>query len=451
MARQTADVPSADPSPIAFVAFFSGQWRRTRRFLTSPLSLRKGKHAGRARWFRPRWQVLPVLAVGALAAVVAMLQMSRPLPLPVTHAARLSAMRIPGTAAPIPWPVQGQGAVEVPQLGMVLTSGAEQPVPVASLTKIMTAYIILRDHPITPSVQGPEITMSAADQSEAISDENAGDTYVPVLAGEVLTERQLLDGLLVHSANNFADALAKWDAGSIAQFVSKMNAAAVSLGMRGTHYADASGIDPQTVSTAADQLTVATAAMTIPTFVSVVSQPSITLPLAGKIDNYVTQIGSDGIIGVKSGFTDAALGCLVLAAQREVDGRQVLVLAAVTGQPGLDPLDAAADSTVNLIDATASSLREVPALAAGQRVASVTVPWSSSPVAGETVSSAEVLVWPGDTVRRVFTAARLRSGEPPGATVGTVEVVVGSEHSTVPVRSVNRLPTAPLAWRLEDL
>ena len=67
-----------------------------------------------------------------------------------------------------------------------------------------------------------------------------------VQPGEKLNERQLLDGLLVHSANNLADVLAQWDAGSIPAFVAKMNATATSLGMTHTHYADASGLDPGT-------------------------------------------------------------------------------------------------------------------------------------------------------------------------------------------------------------
>ncbi len=67
---------------------------------------------------------------------------------------------------------------------------------------------------------------------------------MPVQPGEELTERQLLNGLLVHSANNFADVLAQWDAGTMPAFVAKMNAAAAALGMAHTHYADASGLDP---------------------------------------------------------------------------------------------------------------------------------------------------------------------------------------------------------------
>ena len=92
----------------------------------------------------------------------------------------------------------------------------------------------------------------------------------------------------MHSANNLADVLAQWDAGSIPAFVAKMNAAATALGMTHTHYADASGLDPGTRGTAGDELLVTQAAMAIPTFAAVVAQPSVTLPVVGVLSNYVS-------------------------------------------------------------------------------------------------------------------------------------------------------------------
>ena len=107
--------------------------------------------------------------------------------------------------------------------------------PVASLTKMMTAYLVLTDHPLSATEQGPSFTMTAADVADWDNAVDTDQSNVEVALGEVLTERQLLEGLLVHSANNFADILAEWDAGSMAAFVTKMNATALTLGM--TQYA----------------------------------------------------------------------------------------------------------------------------------------------------------------------------------------------------------------------
>ena len=91
--------------------------------------------------------------------------------------------------------------------------------------------------------------------------------------GEQLTERQLLEGLLVHSANNFADALAAWDAGSLPAFVDKMNTTAAILGMTGTHFADPSGLDATSESTPADLLRLARWDLASPTFAQIADLP----------------------------------------------------------------------------------------------------------------------------------------------------------------------------------
>ena len=87
---------------------------------------------------------------------------------------------------------------------------------------------------------------------------------------EQITEAQVLGGMLVHSADNYADLLATWDAGSIPAFVAKMNATAARLGMDHSHFADASGVNPGSESTASDLLKVAALDMADPTFASMV-------------------------------------------------------------------------------------------------------------------------------------------------------------------------------------
>jgi D-alanyl-D-alanine carboxypeptidase (penicillin-binding protein 5/6) len=408
------------------------------------VAVRRGRH-GVPRSHRWRWG----LAVSLLVAAVAY-QLNRSVPTPVVHPAMtLAGDPVPGTAPTLPWPTTGQAAVAVPGRGLLLQSGAETPVPIASLTKLMTAYLILHDHPLAPSAQGPGVTMNVNDMNEAGADELDGATSVPVTPGEVLTERQLLNGLLVHSANNFADILANWDAGTVPAFVARMNAEATALGMHDTHYADANGLSSQSVSSAGDQLRIAMKAMAIPTFALVVSQTSITLPIAGVIPNYVSSIGSDGIVGVKSGFTQAAMGCLVLAAERPVDGHSVLVMAAVTGQPGLSPLDTANTADVSLIDAAAAALHERRVLLDHARVATVVTPWNKAGVAADTTRAVTFLTWPGDVVRVSFTPVRVRPAAGAGTVAGSVAISDGSERTTVAVRTLARLATAPLSWKLE--
>lgn len=408
---------------------------------------RRGLHgASGTHWFR--WGSV----VAALVITATAVQLQRAVPQPVVRPAMATTVAaLPGAAPMLPWPATGQGAIAVPARGLLVQSGPETPVPIASLTKIMTAYVVLRDHPLAPTAQGPSVVISAADQNESDDDDVANASSVPVQAGELLSERQLLNGMLVHSANNLADVLATWDQGSIAAFVAKMNATASALGMRQTHYVDTNGLSTQSVSSAADQLRVAMAAMAIPTFAAVVDQSSVILPIAGVVTNYVTSIGTDGIVGVKSGFTQAAMGCLVLAAQRLVDGRTVTVMAAVTGQPGLDPLAAANTAALTLLDAAAAALHERSVVARSAVAATVGTPWQSAAVAALTGRGVTLLAWPGDDVRLTFTPSRVRNGARAGTLAGTLMVRDGPERVRVNVRTEAALAPAPLGWRLKRM
>ena len=216
----------------------------------------------------------------------------------------------------LPWAAMGQSAISVPSLGVAESSSNEVPVPIASLTKLMTAYVILRDHPLAAGQSGPNITMTPADVADYEADTTQDQANAAITVGEVLTELQLLEGMLVHSANDFADALATWDAGTLPAFVAKMNQAAAQLGMTHTTFADASGYSAASQSTASDILIVAAKDMEDPTLASIVRMPSVTLPVAGTVATYTPLLGFLGTVGVKSGFTSQAGGCDVLAVAR---------------------------------------------------------------------------------------------------------------------------------------
>src|SRR6202035_5875461 len=98
-------------------------------------------------------------------------------------------------------------------------------------------------------------------------------------------------------------------------FVAKMNAVAHELGLTGTHYADASGFDAATVSTARDQVRLALRAIRLPAFASLVATKEVVLPVAGLQRNLDGLLGTNGIVGIKTGTTTSAGGCFVLAAR----------------------------------------------------------------------------------------------------------------------------------------
>jgi serine-type D-Ala-D-Ala carboxypeptidase (penicillin-binding protein 5/6) len=246
-----------------------------------------------------------------------------------------------GTATPsqaqvgaVSWPADGTSAADISGYGVTDGRGATRQVPIASVAKLMTAYVILQDHPLSAGGSGPDITIEPSEAAAYPSQARDGDSLVAVAAGEAISERQALEALLLPSADNMAWILARWDAGSEAAFTAKMNAAARRLGMTATSYTDPSGLDSSTTSTAADQVRLGMAAMQVPALAAILSMPTAVVPVAGTIRNTNTLLGQDGIVGLKTGSTLVAGGCLLVAAWQEVSGRKTLIVAATFGQPG---------------------------------------------------------------------------------------------------------------------
>jgi len=249
------------------------------------------------------------------------------------------------------WPAYGQAAVEIGH-SPVRAGPNQHAAAIASLAKVMTAYLVLRDHPLRPGEDGAAITLTDADVADTERRRRQEESVVPVAAGERLTELQALQALLLPSANNVAAVLARWDAGSVDRFVARMNATARSLRMTHTRYTDPSGYDDATVSTAADQLRIVSRAMRLQVFASIVAASSATLPVVGTVHNTNTLLGHHGFAGVKTGSDDAAGGCFAFRAVRSIDGRRTAITGVVLGQPGHDPIAAglaAADAMVDRI------------------------------------------------------------------------------------------------------
>ena len=250
------------------------------------------------------------------------------------------------------WPTQGQAAVQVGQ--SQLQAGPNQhAAPIASVAKVMTAYLVLRDHPLQPGQDGPTITLTDADVADTDRRRGQHESVVSIAPGEQLTELQALQALLLPSANNIATVLARWDAGSADRFVTRMNETARSLGMTHTRYTDPSGYEDATVSTAADQVRVVDRAMRLPVFASIVATPSATLPVAGTVHNTNTLLGYNGFLGVKTGSTAAAGGCFAFRAIRSIDGKRTTITGVVLGQPGHDRIAAGLMAAAAMVDRVA--------------------------------------------------------------------------------------------------
>ncbi|MFE5161201.1 D-alanyl-D-alanine carboxypeptidase [Streptomyces sp. NPDC056697] len=273
-----------------------------------------------------------------LVIILGVIQALRPLPEPGLKLTADSSYRFGGGELSLPWPGQGQSAAEVEGVGSLGTSGDQKPVPIASVTKVMTAYVVLKHHPLKGDAEGPKITIDAQAAEEAKS---ADESRAAVKKGQTFTQHQLLQLLLINSSNNIARLLARWDAGSLDAFVKKMNDAAEDLGMKQTTYTDPSGLKESTKSTAADQLKLAKAAMQSEAFRAVVATPNTQIPgLDDRIYNNNNLLVKPGVIGIKTGSSTPAGGALMWAAVRTIDGKKQRILGVVLEQRATTTLDA---------------------------------------------------------------------------------------------------------------
>jgi serine-type D-Ala-D-Ala carboxypeptidase (penicillin-binding protein 5/6) len=367
----------------------------------------------------------------------------------IVHRTLSAYVRLPGSAPELTWPSEGQAAVEVEGVGSFGTVGGHTPVPIASVAKVMTAYLTLREHPLASGEDGFVIRITKADVREEKQRVALDESTLSVRAGERITERQALEALMLPSANNIAALLAVHDAGGLAPFVARMNSTARKLGMTSTTYTDPSGFNAKTVSTATDQLKLARVVMGEPVFAAIVDEPSTKLPVAGHVVNSNGLVGADGYVGVKTGSDEAAGGCLVFAKRVPVGGRRLTVLGVVLGQRHGELVEAALTSAQRLGHSVAAALSVKTVLPAGTRVLSASSADGRGTVA-VTAGAVREIGWGGLTLPVRVVARPAKSELRAGERMATA-AVRGASVVRISVVAAGSVEGPSLGWRLLHL
>lgn len=343
---------------------------------------------------------------------------------------------LPGYGASAVGPVDRPGAVYA-------GTDLDTVRPIASITKLVTALVVLEKAPLAAGEQGPTITLDAAagaldEQYRAIN-----GSVAPAEAGLALTQRQLIDLALVWSANNYADTLATWAFGSIDAYVTAANDWIARQGIEGLQVADATGFSPQSAGSPRALLELGRLALADPAVAESVALQRIDVPGVGAFENRNTALGLDGVTGLKTGTTIEAGACLLFSGRAEIGGETVDVVGVV-----LDAdvhAQAAADAR-GLLRSVMDDYRSVELARADEIVARWEAPWGETTEL-RTSDAAMTVVW-GDATSQAFvpTPTLRAGGSAPDAP--SMIVQLGAEQVRVPLEWSGAIEGPDLGWRL---
>jgi D-alanyl-D-alanine carboxypeptidase (penicillin-binding protein 5/6) len=389
------------------------------------------------------WSSLAVLCVVAASlgwyvptALAAPLPSARlELSVPTPDAAPAAVLALPQT---------GSGAVALEGSDELLAqSGATGPVPIASVTKVITALVVLDAHPLTSTDDGPSITMTAADVQLLEQTRAVDGSYELVNEGQVLSERQVLEIMLLKSANNYAETVTNWAFGSLPSYLEAARAFTAKHGLSDTTIVDASGLDPGSKSSTKDLMRVASLALSDPVLASIVSTAIDQVPVIGEIDNSNKLLGIDGIDGIKTGTTDEAGSCLLFSAEFTVEGEVKSVVGVVLGAASSQ---AARDSVQALLASTRAGFTRISLAQADTPVGRYTTEWGDTAdiVVAE---DRDALVWSNDPVTVDADAAEVVLA-PDGTDVGTATFSVDDGTQSVALETDGTLDDPGFWWRI---
>ncbi|QAY59213.1 D-alanyl-D-alanine carboxypeptidase [Microbacterium protaetiae] len=342
-------------------------------------------------------------------------------------------------AASLTWPKKGAAGVGVEGLGDAVASTSDQS-SIASITKVVTALMVLEKSPVTKKDQGEEFRFTYADTLEYWNYLRNNESALDVPAGGSLTEYQMLEGMLVGSASNYAARLASNWWSSDWTFATAANAWLDARGISGITITDPTGFDHGNTATPAALIDVAELAMADSTIAGIVKQKKITLPGAGEVANTNELLSDAGVVGLKTGTLD---GYDLLSVKNVTIGdTTVRVVASVLNQPDSKTRWSVSRDVLAQVEA---QLKASPSVPAGTTVGTVHTRWGET-VPIVTAAQADVVLWNGASAK---VSSTLKLGDwSAGAKAGTLSAAGPVNTTTVDATLSADLEGPGFWWRL---
>jgi D-alanyl-D-alanine carboxypeptidase (penicillin-binding protein 5/6) len=335
------------------------------------------------------------------------------------------------------------GAVGYP--GVLAQNGATKPLPMASITKVITALVVLDKHPLALGESGPTATMTAADAALYGTYLAQNGTVSTVRAGMTFTERQLLELTLIKSANNYTTSMAVWAFGSQAAFLDAARAWLREHGLDQVVINEPTGIDRSNVAPADQLIELGRIALEHPVIAQIVASKQADVPPFGVLPNTNLLLGRDGVDGIKTGTLDDFGANLLFSADYLVGESTVTVIGVVLGGPDHDVIDR---DILKLLDTTVANFTEVEVAADAEAFATYTAMWGDS-VAAVAADRTTLLTWADTPVTVEVVTDELRTGTT-GEDVGDLVFTSGPTTVRVDLELADDLDDPGPWWRLTN-
>ncbi|WP_143143655.1 D-alanyl-D-alanine carboxypeptidase family protein [Agrococcus sp. Marseille-P2731] len=390
-----------------------------------------------------RWLVVLTLIAAVIAATAIAFA-----PAPRVGATPLALPAPAGEPATITWPegtARAAGFAVAGVDGSAEAWGEAEAVPMASLTKLITALVVLEAHPLSGSDRGAEVTLGRADINALGAAVAEAAPTVPVFDGMVVEQRDLLEWSLVDSAANASWSLANWAFGSIEAFVAAANDWAERNELDTTVVADPSGLELESRASAADMVELGLLSVAHPVVLETIGMARVDVP-GGSAANTNPILGEGFVDGGKTGTLFVSGRNLLVTAERDIEGEPRRIVAVVLGVVAQDDLNAA---TLALVDSLWDDFGTTEVLPEGTPAIEYRAPWGAS------VTAATVAPLASDAFAQHLPAAALELQGSGDIEVGGARGEVASVRVTdafgavtqVPVRTEGMLAGPDIGWR----
>jgi len=382
---------------------------------------------------------LVAVLVGAGAYVPATLL--APLPAATAQFVDVAPERPP--AAQLVWP--GYGSGQLSQVGRVEPLGAygsTEPQPMASITKLVTAAVVLEARPLAVGEEGPAIAFDADDVAIRQRHASLNGRVAPVRAGLELSQRQVMELALVRSANNYAESLAVWAYGSVDGYLAAARDWLAGHDLQLT-VVDPTGLSFDNTGTPAEIVELGEAVLADPVVAELVQEPAVDVPGVGVWQNSNTVLGISGVDGLKTGTLDDWGANLLFSSRRTVGDETVVLVGVVLGGPDHDVLRADVPA---LLESAYGSFSVVRLSTDGEVVGRYTTAWGD-PVDLVATRDVEEVVYSDAPVAAQATSEPVEHGRA-GDEVGELFVSAAGESARVPLELAGAVGEPDAWWRL---